>query len=337
MTQTSDESRRSGLLMLANVREMGIFLVIAVLIPVVALRNPNFLTVPNFRDILLDISILSIVAIGQMVVIIARGIDISVGSNIGLTAMVVGLLVRDNPWVHAHPLVTVPIALCLGFAMGLFNAVVVTKGRVAPIIATLATLSIYRGLVLVVSGGQWVDAYLIPKSFVQITRTPIFGIPALIVYAVVVAIMFYYFLNYTKTGRKIYAVGSNPTAAVLAGIRVDRIVFLTFIISGTLAGLGGVLWASRFAAVGNDTAMGFEFQTVAACVIGGVNIMGGSGTIPGVLLGALLLGIIVNALTITGISPFWRLTVQGLAILLAVVIDALVTRRLQAARVRRAA
>jgi rhamnose transport system permease protein len=196
-------------------------------------------------------------------------------------------------------------------------------------------LSIYRGLVLIVSKGDWVDAYRLPKSFPQITRLPIFGVPALIIYALIIAIVFYYFLRYTRTGRQIYAVGSNPPAARLAGIRADRIVLLVFVISGTLAGLGGVLWASRFAAVANDTGTGFELQTVAACVIGGVNIFGGSGTVPGVLLGSLLLGIIVNALTITGISPFWRLTVQGLIILLAVVADAMIARRLQEVQARR--
>jgi rhamnose transport system permease protein len=200
---------------------------------------------------------------------------------------------------------------------------------VPPIIATLGTLSIYRGVVIIISKGEWVDAYRIPDSFVHITRMPILGVPALIVYALVIAAIFYVFLNYTRTGREIYAVGSNPAAARVGGIPVDRVTFMVFLISGTLAGLAGVLWASRFAAVANDTGTGFELQTVAAAVIGGVNVYGGSGTVPGVLLGALLLGIIVNALTITGISPFWRLTVQGLVILLAVVVDAAISRTLR--------
>jgi len=328
--------RHSRLLFLASIREVGIVAVIIVLMAIVGVRNPRFMTVSNFVDIFLDISIVSIVVIGQMMVIITRGIDLSVSSNLGLTAMVVGLLVRDTPGLN--PLVTIPIGLAMGLAMGAFNAVLVTKGRVPPIITTLATLSIYRGVVIVISGGQWVDAYRIPPGFVDITRFPIFGVPALIIYAALFAVGFYYFLNYTRTGREIYAVGSNPSAAVLAGIRVNHIIFLVFIISGLLSGLAGVLWASRFAAVANDTGTGFELQTIAAAVIGGVNIMGGSGTVPGVLLGSLLLGIIVNALTITGISPFWRLAVQGFIILFAVVVDALIVRRLQVAtRVRRTA
>jgi rhamnose transport system permease protein len=275
------------------------------------------------------------VAIGQMMVILTASIDLSVGSVVGLVAMVIGLLVRDNPEI---PMVmTVLLGTLLGLVLGSINGIIVTKGRVPPIITTLGTLSIYRGLVLVVSKGEWIDAYRLPPSFPRITRIPIFGVPALIIYALIIAVVAYYFLRFTRTGRQIYAVGSNPPAARLAGIRANRIVLLVFLISGTLAGLGGVLWASRFAAVANDTGTGFELQTVAACVIGGVAIFGGSGSVPGVLLGSLLLGIIVNALTLTGISPFWRLTVQGLIIILAVVADALIARRLQEVQVRRPA
>jgi rhamnose transport system permease protein len=334
MSETSEQSFSYRLfLLLANVREMGIVLVILILIPLIGLRNPSFLTASNFRDILLDISILSIVAIGQMMVILTASIDLSVGSVVGLVAMVIGLLVRDNPGIPM--VVTVLLGTLLGLVLGSINGIIVTKGRVPPIITTLGTLSIYRGLVLVVSKGEWIDAYRLPPSFPRITRIPIFGVPALIIYALIIAVVAYYFLRFTRTGRQIYAVGSNPPAARLAGIRANRIVLLVFLISGTLAGLGGVLWASRFAAVANDTGTGFELQTVAACVIGGVAIFGGSGSVPGVLLGSLLLGIIVNALTLTGISPFWRLTVQGLIILVAVVADALIARRLQEVQVRR--
>jgi rhamnose transport system permease protein len=336
MSNTPEQSLSHRLfLLLANVREMGIVLVILILIPLIGLRNPSFLTASNFRDILLDISILSIVAIGQMMVILTASIDLSVGSVVGLVAMIIGLLVRDNPGIPM--LATVLLGTLLGLVLGSINGIIVTKGRVPPIITTLGTLSIYRGLVLVVSKGEWIDAYRLPSSFPRITRIPIFGVPALIIYALIIAVVVYYFLRFTRTGRQIYAVGSNPPAARLAGIRANRIVLLVFLISGTLAGLGGVLWASRFAAVANDTGTGFELQTVAACVIGGVNIFGGSGSVPGVLLGSLLLGIIVNALTLTGISPFWRLTVQGLIIILAVVADALIARRLQVVQARRTA
>ena len=313
--------------LLASVREAGIVLFLAILIPLISLRQPRFFTVDNSRDILLDIAIVSIVAVGQMMIMIARGIDLSVGSVLGLVAMIVGLMIRDQP---AFPMaVAVLVGVTLGLILGSINGLLVTKGRVPSIIATLGTLSIYRGLVIVISKGEWVDAYRVPPAFVQITRAPLFGVPALILYALMIAGVFYYFLNFTRTGRNIYTLGSNPLAARIAGIRSQWITFLVFAITGTLAGLAGVLWASRFAAVANDTGAGFELQTVAAAVIGGVNIYGGSGTVPGVLLGALLMGIIVNALTITGISPFWRLTVQGVVILLAVIADAVIERRLR--------
>jgi rhamnose transport system permease protein len=318
---------RRMLLLLASAREVGIVLFLVILIPLISLRQPRFLTVDNFRDIFLDIAIVSIVSIGQMMIIIARGIDLSVGSILGLVAMIVGLMVRDKPGFPMF--VAVIVGVALGLLLGSINGVLVTKGRVPPIIATLGTLSIYRGLVIVFSGGEWVDAYRIPRGFVEITRASILGVPALLFYALVIAVLFYYFLNYTRTGRDIYGVGSNPLAAEMAGIRSQRILFLVFALTGTLAGLSGVLWASRFAAVANDTGTGFELQTVAACVVGGVNIYGGSGTVPGVVLGALLLGIITNALTITGISPFWRLTVQGVVILAAVMADAVIERRLR--------
>jgi rhamnose transport system permease protein len=226
----------------------------------------------------------------------------------------------------------------IGLALGAFNGILVTKGRVPPIIATLGTLSIYRGLVFAISGGAWVDAAEMPESFKLLARGSILGIPNLVFFAAAVALIFYYFLNHTRTGREIYAVGSNPLAAQVGGIRVDRILFLVFLLSGLLYGMAGVLWVSRYASAQSDSAVGFELQTVAASVVGGVNIFGGSGTIPGVLLGSLLLGVIINALNLVRISPFWKLAVQGLVILLAVVSDALISRRLQrAAALRRTA
>jgi rhamnose transport system permease protein len=229
------------------------------------------------------------------------------------------------------PLLALLMGIGLGIVLGSFNGLVVTRGRVPPIIATLGTLSIYRGLTFVVSRGAWVDAAEMPDSFKWLARGTTLWVPNLVLFAAIVAIVFYYFLNHTRTGREIYAVGSNPDAARVAGIPVDRIVFLVYVLSGALSGMAGVLWVSRYASAQSDSAMGFELQTVAAAVIGGVNIFGGSGTIPGVLLGSLLLGIIINALNLVRISPFWKLAVQGLVILLAVVSDALISRRLQRA------
>ena len=151
----------------------------------------------------------------------------------------------------------------------------------------------------------------------------------MVIIAILVAVVVYYFLKYTRTGRDIFAVGSNPDAAQFAGIRKQRIIFLVYVISGLLSGLAAVLWASRFESAQTNTALGFELQTVAAAVVGGVSISGGVGTVPGVLLGALLLGIIQNALTLIRISPFWQLAAQGLLILIAVISDKWILTRFE--------
>ncbi|MGQ9625519.1 MAG: ABC transporter permease [Anaerolineae bacterium] len=330
MSAFYERAERRGLLwLILNVREMGIFLFIIVLVIVVSLRSPYFLTVENFRDILLDIAALSIVSIGQTMVILTRGIDLSVGSGLAFSGMVVGMAVSTYQWMP--PLLALVMGMGIGLILGSFNGLMVTKGRVPPIIATLGTLSIYRGLTFAVSGGAWVDAAELPASFKALARNDILGIPNLVLFAAAVAVIAFYFLNHTRLGREIYAVGSNPIAAKVVGIQVNRIHFLVFILSGLLYGMAGVLWVSRYASAQSDSATGFELQTVAASVVGGVNIFGGSGTIPGVLLGSLLLGIIINALNLVRISPFWKLAVQGLVILLAVVTDALISRRLQRA------
>jgi rhamnose transport system permease protein len=225
-----------------------------------------------------------------------------------------------------------PLALLLGMALGAvlggFNGLLIAVGGVPPIIATLGTMSIYRGLIFFYSQGNWVNAFELPPAFRQLAKAAPLGVPNLILFALAVVLIVAWFLRFTRTGRNIYAVGSNPDAARFAGVRVQQIIFLVYLLSGVLAGLAGVLWASRFEAAQTNTALGFELQTVAAPVVGGVNIFGGSGSVVGVVLGSFLLGIIQNALTLVRISPFWQLAAQGLLILVAVVFDAFVARRL---------
>jgi rhamnose transport system permease protein len=221
------------------------------------------------------------------------------------------------------------LGMALGCMLGMFNSVIIAYGKVPPIIATLGTLSIYRGMVFLYSGGTWINAFEMSRPFKLLAKGTPLGLPNLVLIAIVVAIAVYYFLNYTRTGRDIYAIGSNPDAAQFAGIRKQRIIFLVYLLTGVACGLAGVLWASRFESAQTNTAQGFELQTVAASIVGGVSTSGGVGTVPGVLLGALLLGVIQNALTLVRISPFWQLAVQGLLILIAVVTDHLISRRVQ--------
>lgn len=308
-------------------REVGILFFIVLLAALVSLRSPAFLTTGNFENILLNISILVIVALAQTMVIITRGIDLSVGSMIGLIAMMVAFTVVAFPGLP--PLVALLLGMGLGAVLGGINGGIIAFGNVPPIIATLGTLSVYRGMVFLYSEGTWINAFELPAWFRQLTKGAPLGLPNLVLVAAAVALVVYLFLSHTRLGRDIYAVGSNPAAARFAGIDVQRIIFLVYVISGLLCGLAGVLWASRFEAAQTNTALGFELQTVAAAVVGGVNIFGGSGTVFGVVLGAFLLGIIDNALTLVRISPFWQLAAQGLLILLAVIVDSAILRRLQ--------
>ncbi len=313
--------------MIARVREVGISIFILVLVIAVTLRSPGFLTVNNFKDILLNISILVIVALAQTMVIITRNIDLSVGSMVGLTAMMVAFMIKQYP--DFSPLIAVFLGMALGSVLGMFNGLIIAYGKVPSIIATLGTLSIYRGMIFLYSGGTWINAFEMSKSFKLLSKGTILGVPHLVIIAAFVAMIVFYFLNYARTGRDLYAVGSNPDAAQFAGIRKQRSIFLVYVLSGVACGLAGVLWASRFESAQTNTALGFELQTVAASIVGGVSISGGVGTVPGVLLGALLLGIIQNSLTLVRISPFWQLAVQGLLILMAVVTDNLISRRVQ--------
>ena len=312
---------------LARYREAGISVFILILGVIVALRAPAFLTVENATDILLNISILSIVALAQAMIIITRGIDLSVSSTIGLVAMMVAFVMKQNP---DFPVVgAVVLGMALGAVLGSFNGLIISYGKVPPIIATLGTLAIYRGMVFFYSQGTWINSFELPQSFKDLSKGTPFGLPNMVIIAIIFAILVYLFLNHTRTGRDIYAVGSNPDAAQVAGIRKQRIIFLVYLISGLACGLAAVLWASRFESAQTNTALGFELQTVAASVVGGVSTSGGAGTVPGVLLGALLLGMIENALPLVRISPFWQLAAQGLLILIAVVTDNLISRGAQ--------
>lgn len=314
---------------IGSMRETSLILVILLISFMISMRTPYFLTKENITDILINISLLSIVAIGQMTVILTGGIDLSVESIIGFTAMAVGFFIRDYP--STNPLLTLPIGLAIGFALGAINGALISIGRVPPIIATLSTQGIYRGAILILSQGKWVNAYELPKQFIAMTKDYTLQIPNLIWFALIVAALAWYFLGHTRTGRSIYAVGCNRNGAEMVGIRVKKVLFLLYIISGSLAGLTGALWVSRQAAAYNDSAVGYGMQTVAACVLGGVSIFGGSGSIPGLLLGALLIGIVSVSMLLINISPYWQTAVYGALILIAVIVDALLSRRLQRA------
>lgn len=324
MIQLTSERRR--LLAKAVVRRETSLIVFTLLLIIgVSIRSPRFLSAANFNDILLNGAILAVVAVGQMMVVITGGIDLSVGSGLALSGMLVGLIYKHG--YGLNPLLALILGGLIGLVLGSINGFLISKAAVPPIIATLGTMSVYRGLIFIASKGQWVSAHEMPSNFIRLARGHILGIPNLIFMTVVCYAIFYYFLTHTKPGREIYAVGGNAEAARMVGINVDRIKYLVYTLSGLLYGLCGVLWVSRFASAQSDSATGFEFSTVTAIVIGGVSVFGGTGKITGVLLGALLISIVENALAVTQVSPFWQLAIQGFIILLAVVLDAVMKTR----------
>jgi rhamnose transport system permease protein len=313
-------------------RESTLVIIILVLLAAVSLRARGFLELSNLNDILTDTAILVIVSIGQMMVIVTGGADLSVASGIALTGMSVAMLNWQVPGIPLAVLVV--LALVIGFILGSLNGLLVSATKIPPIITTLATLGIFRGAVFLESSGQWVSAHKMTEAFRDFPHAAPLGISNLLVAAIIVAIASAVFIRFTRTGRNIYGAGGNRTAARYVGIPLARIDFLVYAISGVLVGLAGLLWVSRYASAQNDTATGFELQTIAACVIGGVSMLGGSGTIAGVVLGALFLGIVNNALPVIGLSPFFQMAIQGFVILAAIIANSVVDRRTQAALMR---
>lgn len=337
MTATSKEleegrtaKRSSGnrlVRFVGRVRELGLLIVLFLVIVIVSVQVPQFLTVGNIEQILLSVAIIAIIAVGETLVVLTRNIDLSVGSIVGFTAFVAANLFKQQPGTNL--LVAILLGCLLGLLLGMVNGLLVTVGRVPAIIVTLGTLYIYRGLDFVYAGGTQVSASDVPDNFLSLATTRFLGIPALILFAAVIAVIAAYLLRYSRSGRQLYAIGSNPEAARLVGIRSSLLVFCAFVISGLLCGFAGVLWGARFATVDATAASGLELQVVAAVVVGGVNIFGGSGTIFGVMLGAILLGTIDNSLNLLKLSQFWLQAIDGAVILIAVAIDAFITRWLQ--------
>ncbi|MBK5247155.1 MAG: ABC transporter permease [Peptostreptococcaceae bacterium] len=309
---------------LESFREIGLLFFIILLVVIIQFRNPTFLTLDNINSLLINASILGILSVGMMMVLIVRGIDLSIGSTIALSGMITSLTVASFPQIH--PLLSIVEGILIGAVVGAISGVIIAKFDVLPIITTLGMMNIVRGLTFLSSGGKWVSAYQMSPAFKAIATGKILGINTLIFIALVIYILFFYFINHTRTGRQIYQVGSNPNAAEISGIPKLRVIWLVYTLMGALAGLAGVLWVSRFASAQGDTAVGYEMSVIAACVLGGVSLSGGSGKVSGLVLGVILLGILHNALPLINVSPFWQQGIQGAVILGAIILNVLVKR-----------
>ena len=299
-------------------REAILALAILALLAVIAFRFPGFVAPANLANVLTDTSPLIILALGQMAVILTKCIDLSVAANLALCGMIAAIL---NGMGVPLPLILIAV-VALGAGLGAVNGLLVWKLNIPSIVVTLGTMTIYRGMIFVLTNGKWINAHQMTEGFKAFPRAVILGLPVMAWIAVGVVLGFALFVNRTAPGRALFAVGGNPHAAVYTGISVGRTQFMAFVLSGALAGLTGYLWVARYAVAYVDIAGGFELDVVAACVIGGIAIAGGAGSVAGAVMGALFLGIVKNALPVVGISPFWQMAISGSAILIAIAFNA---------------
>ncbi len=306
-------------------QEFGVALILLALLVFLTIYTDTFLTSTNIFNILRAFSWIAISAFGEAMVIITAGIDLSVGSVMGFSGLASAMLLVQG--------VPVPLAvaggLLAGCLVGLLNGLMITKGRLPPFIATLGSLLMFRGLCYGLTGGWPVRD--LPNSFRNLGQYDIpignVGVPLPLVFTLVLAVLTSLFLSRTVWGYRIYAVGGNETATRLSGISTDRVKIMVYSLAGLLAAIGGILMTARLGVAAPTAAYGYELDVIAATVVGGVSLMGGEGTILGVLLGALFMGVLRNGLVLVGVSAYWLQAVQGLVIVTAIMLDQLRKRR----------
>jgi rhamnose transport system permease protein len=330
MTSTGHPSGwrdRSGVLagQAVRARESSIFALLGVVTLAVWLQEPRFLSVANIRSIFLAIALLVVLAVGEAVVVLGRNFDLSIGSTLGLSAMVAGLVMKDNPRLSVG--LVFAIAVAVGASVGVANGLLVTYLRVPSIVLTLGMLYVVSGITYIVANGNQVNPYDVPSRFVSLSiSSPIASIPWIVIIAFVFAAVMVLVLRWTRHGRSLYALGSNPEAAQLRGLPARRIVIATFVLSGAAAGLGGAMYLSQYGLVQVNAGSGLELQAITAVIVGGVSVFGGSGTILGVTAACVLLGAITNGIAVLGYSAFLQETAFGILLVIAVVANS-VSRR----------
>jgi rhamnose transport system permease protein len=322
--------------MVVRFRELGIVLALLIVVLGTSIDNSLFLSATSLQQLLSGAAIVALLAIGETLVIVTRNVDLSIGSILGLTAYATGAL-----YVH-HPHISIPLVILagagIGLACGMVNGAIVTLFRVPSLVVTLGTLYVIRGLDASWAGGNQINSSSLPDSFNQLGYGKVLGVPYLGIITIVCVIIATYAMRTFRSGRDLYAIGSNPEAARLAGIPVDLRVFTTFAVSGLIAGFAGVLWLAFFGSVDSTAGTGYEFEVIAAVVVGGVAIFGGSGSVLGAALGALLLNTIASSLVVINVSSYWVQAIQGALLILAIAFDRLISLRLAPAlRTRRSA
>lgn len=306
-------------------REASLLLVMILLCAVIQWRSGGtFLSGTVITQLTQNYAYIAVLSFGMLLVLLIGGIDISIGATVALSGMSTCLLMRDG--VITNPLLAYLFSILVGVACGLVIGLVVSKGKVIPIIATLGMQYIYRGLTYFVSGTLWVPADKMLQGYKDFAQGSFLGVNNLFWIVIVVFAVMVVFLKWTAFGRQIYAVGSNTEAARISGINIDRVKIIVYSINGGIAGLAGAMYTSLYASAQGNMATGAEMDVIAACVIGGVSLNGGQGSAFGVLLGAITIAIISKSLSLVGIDAFWQRALKGAVILLAVVINVIVQR-----------
>lgn len=292
---------------------LGLFLIVIV----ITILNPSFMTTDNILNILRQVSISALIAFGMTFVILTGGIDLSVGSTLALTGAVAATMLASG----IDPVLTILAALLLGAILGAVNGVIIAKGKVAPFIATLATMTIYRGLTLVYTDGRPVSDLGNEITFQMLGKGYFFGIPVPVCTMILAFIALYVIMHKTTFGRRVYAVGGNEAASKLSGINVDRVKIAVYSLTGILAALSALILTSRLNSAQPTAGTSYELDAIAAVVLGGTSLTGGKGWIFGTLVGALIIGVLNNGLNLIGVSSFFQQVVKGIVILIAVLID----------------
>ena len=306
-------------------REFSLMIVMALLIGVIQWRSGGkFLSGTVITQLTQNYAYTMVLSFGMLLVLLIGGIDISIGATLALSGMSTSLLMRDG--VITDPLVAYGFSILVGLVCGLVIGLIVAKGKVIPIIATLGMQYIYRGLTYFVSETKWVPSDKMLMGYKAFAQGSFLGINNLFWIVLALFVITLVFLKWTGFGRQIYAVGSNPDAAKISGINIDRVKIIVYSINGAIAGLAGAMYTSLYATAQGNMASGAEMDVIAACVIGGVSLNGGQGSAFGVLLGAVTIAIISKSLSLVGIDPFWQQALKGAVIALAVLVNVIVQR-----------
>jgi rhamnose transport system permease protein len=333
MTDGTGRKPRGGMDLALRLRETGVIVFLVLLAATFTALNERFLTVQNLTTVASAASILAIAACAQAVVLLTRNLDVSVGSMMGMVAYLTADYAANHPGITPVELVVLP--LVIGSVLGLVNGLLVTYGRVPALIATLGTMSLYRGLTYIYARGQEVTSSRLPPWMLASVDVRIHDFPVIVLVAAAIVAVVAWFLHAFPFGRRLYAVGSNQVGAWFFGLGADRVVIFAYVVCGLLSGVAGLLYAARVGTVTVVLANGWEMSSLAAAVIGGVSVSGGSGTVVGAALGAVVLATIDNGLVLLRVPEFWRMFIQGLAIVAAVAVDALIAAGLRRSLKRR--